>query len=331
MPSLCQAEWETSSQEREAKKEADGEEASDMRDGGGEEKAEGETDQEGDTKDEGGLGGGAASPSLPTPIESHSTPEGPEELEVWAPQEYEAQIAFLTTLVMERERHFKRKKISAQEFEVIDPFWTHYMLQQIKKNFEKTPAQQDKIAEDVNQKMKCGQRIDRRKGRFTAMLNHNCGIPRGDARGPPPTKNNTSPNKGGEKIAKFVLATGRYDLDSLKTYIKFLEEGAERRRWEDEYGGWSGKRKKETASRTARTKLLGRRKGGQNKERQRTCFTDGDSQDGREGLEEPSPVTARTEPSCPLVISKGVALENAMAAASAAAQRIYGCVSCAST
>ena len=147
MPSLCQAEWETESQEREDDCQmVEEKEASDMGDSGGEEKAEGETDQEGDTKDEGGLGGGAASPSLPTPIESHSTPEGPEELEVWAPQEYEAQIAFLTTLVMERERHFKRKKISAQEFEVIDPFWTHYMLQQIKKNFEKTPAQQDKIA-----------------------------------------------------------------------------------------------------------------------------------------------------------------------------------------
>ena len=134
MPSLCQAEWETSSQERENECQMEEEKkASDMGDSGGKEKAEGETDQEGDTKDEGGLWGGAASPSLPTPIESHSTPEGPEELEVWAPQPYGAQIAFLTTLVMERERHFKRKKISAQEFEVIDSFWTNYMLQQIKK------------------------------------------------------------------------------------------------------------------------------------------------------------------------------------------------------
>ena len=76
------------------------------------------------------------------------------------------------------------------------------------------------------------------------MLNQMCGIPKGDARGPPPTKNNTSPNKGGEKIAKFVLATGRYDLDSLETYLKCLDEGAMRRRWEDEYGNFAGKRKR---------------------------------------------------------------------------------------
>ena len=245
MPSLCQAEWETSSQERENECQmVEEKKASDMGDGGGEEKAEGETDQEGDTKDEGGLWGGAASPSLPTPIESHSTPEGPEEVEVWAPQEYAAQIAFLATLVMLRANHFKRRKISATEGEVIDPFWTHYMLQELKQNFEQSPDQKQKIAKDKKQKMKCERRLCRRKGRFLAMLNEKCGIPKGNPSGPPPTKNNTSPNKGGEKIAKFVLATGRYDLDSLKAYIKCLGEGAKRRRWEDEDCGWSGKRKK---------------------------------------------------------------------------------------
>ena len=58
MPSLCQAEWETSSQERENDCQmVEEKEASDMGDGGGEEKAEGETDQEGDKKDGGGAWG----------------------------------------------------------------------------------------------------------------------------------------------------------------------------------------------------------------------------------------------------------------------------------
>ena len=330
MPSLCQADWETRSQEMENEEQKEEEKkASDKGDSGGKEKAEGETDQEGDTKDEGGLGGDAASLSLPTPIEVHSTPEEPDEVQVWAPQEYAAQIAFLATLVMLRANHFKRRKISATEGEVIDPFWTHYMLQELKRNFEQSPDQQQKIAKDKKQKMKCERRLCRRKGRFLAMLNEKCGIPKGNPSGPPPTKNNTSPNKGGEKIAKFVLATGRYDVDSLKTYIKYLEEGAERRRWEDEYCGWSGKRKKETASRTGRTRLRGRGKGGQNKGRPRTCFSDGAWTDGREGLEEPSPSTARTEPSCPLVISKGGVPEKSMATASAAAKRNCRSASCA--
>ena len=123
MPSLCQADWETRSQQEENDCETlEEKEASDMENGSDEEKAEGDTSQESDKKDGGSLEGGAASPSLSTPIQVFSTPDGPVELQVWEPQPYAKQIAFLTLLVMEREAHFKRKKISAEEFEVIDPF-----------------------------------------------------------------------------------------------------------------------------------------------------------------------------------------------------------------
>ena len=189
MPSLCQADWETRSQEGENDCQMlEEKEASGMGDGGGEETAEGETDQEGDKKDGGGLGGGAASPSLPTPIELFSTPDGAEELQVWGPQPYEKQIAFLTTLLVEREAQFKRQKTSAEEFELIGPYWVNYMVTQMKKRFEQTPEQKEKIAHDVKQGMTCKRKLNRRKGRFTAMLNHHYGIPKGDARGPPPTK-----------------------------------------------------------------------------------------------------------------------------------------------
>jgi len=94
MRSLCQAEWETSSQEEESARQlVEEKEASEMGDGGGEEKAEGETDQEGDTEDGGGGGRGAASPSLPTPtpVDSYFSPKEPGELTVWAPKPYAKQ------------------------------------------------------------------------------------------------------------------------------------------------------------------------------------------------------------------------------------------------
>ena len=125
---------------------------------------------------------------------------------------------------------------------MICPYWVNWMLTQMKKRFENTPSQQEKIYRD--KKLGCQRRISRRKARFNSMLNHMCGIPKGDARGPPPTKQNTCPNKGGEKMAKFVLATGRYDRDSLETYLKCLEDGATRRQLEDAWGRLSGKRKK---------------------------------------------------------------------------------------
>ena len=40
------------------------------------------------------------------------------------------------------------------------------------------------------------------------------------------------------------MATGCYDNDSLQIYLKCLEEGAARRRMEDEKWGWSWKRRK---------------------------------------------------------------------------------------
>ena len=54
MPSLCQADWETSSQQKENDCEmVEEEEASDMENGSDEEKAEGDTSQESDKKDGG--------------------------------------------------------------------------------------------------------------------------------------------------------------------------------------------------------------------------------------------------------------------------------------
>ena len=110
MRSLCQAEWERSSQEEESARQlVEEKEASEMGDGGGEEKAEGETDQEGDTEDGGGGGRGAASPSLPTPIEVFWAANGPGELDVWAPKPLEKQIAFMACLAMERDGYLKKK------------------------------------------------------------------------------------------------------------------------------------------------------------------------------------------------------------------------------
>ena len=133
---------------------------------------------------------------------------------------------------------------------MIAPYWVNWMLTQMKQRFEDTPSQQEKIYRD--KELGCQRRISRRKARFNSMLNHMCGIPTEDARGPPPTKQNTCPNKGGEKMAKFVLATGRYASPNLRTSMGVCRENV----------------RKETASRTAVTTLLTRRKGGQNKKRQ---------------------------------------------------------------
>ena len=241
MRSLCQAEWETSSQEEEsARQMVEEKEASEMGDGGGEEKAEGETDQEGDTEDGGGGGRGAASPSLPTPtpVDSYFSPKEPGELTVWAPKPYAKQIAFMTSLLLDRVAHFERQNLPDDPFYVIEPYWVRNILKRIKERFEDTPKQKQKMAEDKEQWwINATARIHRRNGRFTAWLDHNCGIPRedgGDASGAPPTRKKSSQNKGGYKIAQFVLATGCYDNDSLQIYLKCLEEGAARRRMEDE-------------------------------------------------------------------------------------------------
>ena len=128
MRSLCQAEWETSSQEaEEARKEADEEQASEMGDGDGEDKAEGGTDQAGDTKDGGGLGRGAESPSPPVPIKTFTQPKERDELTVWTPMRYEKEIAFLTILSLERQRFLENNPQYAEGFEVIPPFWINHM------------------------------------------------------------------------------------------------------------------------------------------------------------------------------------------------------------
>ena len=253
MRSLCQADWETSSQAEaeEARKVADEEQASEMGDGDGEDKAEGGTDQAGDTKDGGGLGRGAESPSPPVPIKTFTQPKEPDERTVWTPMRYEKEIAFLTTLILERQRFLENNPQYADGSEVIPPFWVNHMLENMQKNFERTPLQQDKIADDRKQGFKSGKISARKKGRFNAMLNEGCGIPKedgGNASDAPPTKKNTSPNQGGRKMAEFVLATGSYDIDSLRIYLKCLEEGAHRRRREDEYWGWLKRKTGDTQS-----------------------------------------------------------------------------------
>ena len=147
MPSLCQTEWETSSQEKENECQMlEEEEATDEGDGGGEEKADSKTDEGdgGGEERETGLGGGAASPSLPTPIEVFWAANGPGELDVWAPKPLEKQIAFLASLAMERDAYLKKNNIRAEDSGLICPYWVNWMLTQMKKSFENTDSQQEK-------------------------------------------------------------------------------------------------------------------------------------------------------------------------------------------
>ena len=144
MRSLCQAEWERSSQEEESARQlVEEKEASDMENGSDEEKAEGDTSQESDKKDGGSLEGGAASPSLPTPtpVDSYFSPKEPGELTVWAPKPYAKQIACMTSLLLDRAAHFERHNLPDDPFYVIEPYWVRNILKRIKERHEDTPKQ----------------------------------------------------------------------------------------------------------------------------------------------------------------------------------------------
>ena len=225
-------------------------------DDGDEDKAGGDTEKEGDTE-EGGGGRGAQPPSARMPIDTFFEPQGPDDLAVWGPKPHAKSIAFMAALLLEREAHMERNGRPQEQggFEVIEPFYVHDMFRRLKEKFEQTPRQQGKTHKDrSNKNLNSTERAKRKKGRFNSMLDQGCGVPRedgGDASSAPPPagennrgKKRSAPNKGGRKVAEFILAVGTSENDYLQSFQTCLDEGAEDRRKEDEEGGWSWKRRK---------------------------------------------------------------------------------------